>query len=102
MVIAEGIAPPAGASHVDVLVVTALKSEHDAALEMGQVTCAGNPGVTLWQRITPTARTPAYHLGHYRTATGGGFTVALTRATRTGSDRWRHRQRRPRLGHVHR
>jgi nucleoside phosphorylase len=68
---------------VDVLIITALRLEHDSARDVGLAGFADHPGIVSWVERDETTATP-YLLGEYRTAGGGGFSVALARPTRMG------------------
>lgn len=68
---------------VDVLIVTALKEEYDAAREAGATPCAGNPGIAEWQPRDVDTPTP-YLLGAYALAGGEQMSMALARPTRMG------------------
>src|SRR5262249_35774976 len=63
---------------VDVLVVTALLEEFEAARDVAREGTAGDPGVHHWEerdRDNP----PRYLLGDYQLATGGSLRIALAR-----------------------
>jgi nucleoside phosphorylase len=68
---------------VDVLIVTALREEHDAARDAGLAGFADHPGIVSWVERDAATPTP-YLLGEYRTAAGHQFSVALARPTRMG------------------
>jgi nucleoside phosphorylase len=67
---------------VDVLVVTALQEEFDAAREVASAGSAGDPGVARWEEHDEDP--PPYHLGEYRLAGGGSLLVALARPVEKG------------------
>ena len=70
-------------SQVDVLIVTALKEEYEAAREAGLRGYAGNPGVAAWE--DRGLETPPYLIGNYVIAGGASMSVALARSVRMGS-----------------
>jgi len=65
----------------DVLIVTALLMERDAALQAGQTGVADHPGVTSWADLDGDER---IRVGTYVLADGGQFSVAIAYATRMG------------------
>lgn len=67
---------------VDVLVVTALPEEFDAARNVASGGTAGDPGVQRWEEHDEDP--PPYHLGEYRLTGGGSLIVALARPVETG------------------
>lgn len=69
-------------AEVDVLVVTALQEEFDAAREVASRGTAGDPGVAHWDEHDEEP--PPYHLGEYRLAGGGSLLVALARPVEKG------------------
>ena len=68
---------------IDVLIVTALKEEHDAAAEVALAGYANNPGVDSWELRDSDTATP-YSAGAYRTSSGAEIALALARSTRMG------------------
>jgi hypothetical protein len=79
-------------AEVDVLVVTALQEEFDAAREVASGGTAGDPGVASWAEHDEDP--PPYHLGEYRLAGGGSLLVALARPVEKGGTASRRRDRR--------
>ena len=74
----------ANLSQVDVLIITALKEEYEAARDAGLSGYADNPGIAAWEdRDSDTP--PPYIIGNYVVATGSYMTVALARPTRMGA-----------------
>lgn len=69
---------------VDVLIITALKEEYEAARTAGLAGYAGHPGVAAWEEREPESLTP-YLVGTYVLADGSRMTVALARPTRMGA-----------------
>jgi nucleoside phosphorylase len=69
-------------AEVDVLVVTALQEEFDAARNVASGGTAGDPGVASWEKHEEEP--PPYYLGEYRLADGGSLLVALARAIEKG------------------
>ncbi|HEY7145788.1 MAG TPA: hypothetical protein VH637_16225 [Streptosporangiaceae bacterium] len=69
-------------AEVDVLVVTALQEEFDAARDVASRGTAADPGVASWEEHNEDP--PPYHLGEYRLAGGGALTVALARPVQKG------------------
>ncbi|MBL1105011.1 TIR domain-containing protein [Streptomyces sp. 5-8] len=69
---------------VDVLIITALKEEYEAARAAGSAGYAGHPGVAAWEEREPESLTP-YLVGTYVLADGSRMTVALARPTRMGA-----------------
>jgi hypothetical protein len=67
---------------VDVLVVTALQEEFDAAREVAAAGTAGDPGVPCWEQHDEDP--PPYCLGEYRLASGSSLLVALARPVEKG------------------
>jgi nucleoside phosphorylase len=65
-------------SEIDVLIITALKEELDAARDAGV-----QMGVAEWEDHDGGTTTP-YLLGKYRNVGGNGLTIALARPTRMG------------------
>jgi nucleoside phosphorylase len=72
-------------THVDVLIVTALKSEYVAARDVGTVGTANNVGISSWDEKDLDTPAP-YLLGNYRRPGGGDLLIALARPTRMGAD----------------
>jgi hypothetical protein len=72
-------------THVDVLIVTALKSEYVAARDVGTVGTANDVGISSWDEKDLDTPTP-YLLGNYRRPGGGDLLIALARPTRMGAD----------------
>ena len=72
-------------SKVDVLVVTALQEEFDAARDVASGGTAGDPGVQSWEEHDEDP--PPYHLGEYRLTSGGSlrFTSGAVHVIRTSS-----------------
>jgi nucleoside phosphorylase len=70
-------------SQVDVLLLTALREEFDAARTLGLATTPGGPGVAEWDHQDPDGSTP-FLWGEYRTVDGHRFSVALARPTEMG------------------
>jgi nucleoside phosphorylase len=71
-------------SQVDVLIITALKEEYEAARDAGLRGYADNSGIAAWEDRDP--RTPTtYIIGNYVAAGGAYMSVALARPTRMGS-----------------
>jgi nucleoside phosphorylase len=68
---------------IEVLIVTALKKEYEAARAVCLAGYAGNPGVASWDERDRETPTP-YLLGEYVLADGRRFSVALARPTRMG------------------
>jgi nucleoside phosphorylase len=71
-------------SQVDVLIVTALKEEYEAAREVGLRGYADNQGITTWD--DHDQETPPYIMGNYMVTGGAQMSVALARPTRMGSN----------------
>ena len=71
-------------SQVDVLIITALKEEYEAARKAGLRGYADNPGIESWGERDSGTPTP-YILGNYAVANGAYTSVALARPTRMGS-----------------
>lgn len=69
-------------SELDVLIVTALPEEHDAARDAALVSIAG-AGVAAWREMENASPTP-YLLGDYIAVDGGRMTIALARPARMG------------------
>jgi len=69
-------------AEVDVLVVTALQEEFDAAREVAGSGTSGDPGVGRWEEHDE--HPPPYHIGEYRLANGGSLLVALARPVEKG------------------
>jgi nucleoside phosphorylase len=69
-------------AEVDVLVVTALQEEFEAARDVATAGTAGDPGVVSWVEYEDDP--PPYHLGEYRLAAGGSLLVALARPIEMG------------------
>ena len=67
---------------VDVLVVTALQEEFDAARDVASGGTAGDPGVQSWEEHDEDP--PPYYLGEYRLTGGGSLRVALARPVEMG------------------
>ena len=72
-------------THVDVLIVTALKSEYVAARDAGTVRVANDFGISFWDEKDLDTPTP-YLLGNYRRRGGGDLLIALARPTRMGAN----------------
>lgn len=72
-------------SQVDVLIITALKEEYEAAQEAGLRGYADNPGIAAWEDRDLETPTP-YVVGSYSVASGASMSVALARSTRTGAN----------------
>ena len=51
-------------SEIDVLIVTALKEEHEAARDAALAACAGGNGVAVWENRDTATATP-YLFGKY-------------------------------------
>jgi hypothetical protein len=68
---------------VDVLVVTALVEEFEAARDVAAEGSAGDPGVATWEP-RDEANPPPYLMGDYRLAGGGSLRTALARPTFMG------------------
>jgi nucleoside phosphorylase len=69
---------------VDVLIVTALKEEYEAARDAGLRGYADNSGIKAWGDRDPKTPMP-YIIGNYVAAGGAYMSVALARPTRMGS-----------------
>lgn len=69
---------------LDVLVITALRSEYEATRTVGLSGYADNPGVVSWKHQGRETPTP-FVLGDYVLASGDHLTIALARPTRMGS-----------------
>ena len=67
-------------SGIDVLIITALQEEHDAARDAALAAGRVGVGIAAWEDRGAGTPTP-YLLGGY---TAGGLTVALARPTRMG------------------
>lgn len=70
-------------SAIDVLIITALQEEYDAARDVASVALGGGFGVTKWEERDTDTPTP-YLSGRYVAAGGLSINVALARATRMG------------------
>jgi nucleoside phosphorylase len=70
-------------TEVDVLIITALKIEYDAARDAGSAGYAANPGVSSWEDQGLETPVP-FLLGDYILADGSRLSVALARPTRMG------------------
>lgn len=70
-------------STIDVLIITALKEEYDAARDVALATRLAGIGVAEWEERDATTPTP-YLLGRYVAAGGFTMNVALARSTRMG------------------
>jgi nucleoside phosphorylase len=68
---------------VDILIITALPEELDAARDAGRAAAPGGPGVMTWQERDAYGHTP-YEVGDYVTADGRRLSIALARPTRMG------------------
>ncbi|RSM73155.1 hypothetical protein DMB66_03755 [Actinoplanes sp. ATCC 53533] len=68
---------------VDVLIITALPLEYEAARSAGSAIAPGNPGVTEW-RAEQAGKVSPYLLGEYVSPDGISLSVALALATRMG------------------
>lgn len=86
---AGDIGPPPSADSsrtmpdIDVLLITALKEEHDAARDAA-LSHTGGPGVAAWEERDTDTATP-YLLGTYVGSDGSRMLVALARPTRMGA-----------------
>lgn len=69
---------------IDVLIVTALKSEYQAALDVGSVGYLQHPGVSSWSSRGTETPTP-FVLGRYVLSSHNHLTIALARPTRMGA-----------------
>lgn len=72
-------------SQIDVLIVTALQEEYEAAREVGLDGYPGNPGIPAWEDRDAETPTP-YIKGNYVVVGGSAISVALARPTRMGSN----------------
>src|ERR1700687_4578403 len=72
-------------SQIDVLIITALPEEYEAAREAGLHGYASNPGITAWEDRDRETTTP-YIVGNYVAAGGAHMSVALARPTRMASN----------------
>ncbi|MFD5056025.1 TIR domain-containing protein [Streptomyces tendae] len=79
-----GLGTDAGAGGVDVLIITALKEEYEAARAAGSAGYAGHPGVGAWEEHESESLIP-FLVGTYVMADGRSMTVALARPTRMGA-----------------
>ncbi|MFF5295377.1 5'-methylthioadenosine/S-adenosylhomocysteine nucleosidase family protein [Paractinoplanes globisporus] len=79
-----GVSSPAGRGKVDVLIITAMQAEYEAARQAGLASGAGGPGIEHWDEHDLGTSAP-YLLGRYATEGGASFMVALARPTRMGS-----------------
>lgn len=70
-------------STIDVLIITALKEEYDAARGVALATRKVSVGIAKWEERDATTPTP-YLLGRYVAAGGLSMNVALARPTRMG------------------
>jgi nucleoside phosphorylase len=70
-------------SQADVLVITALKEEYEAARDAGLRGFADNPGIAAWEDRDRETAAP-YIIGNYFVASGACMSVALARPTRMG------------------
>lgn len=68
---------------IDVLIVTALKDEYEAARDAAGRGYGPHPGVSVWADGGLETPVP-FRYGEYRLADGGRITVALARPTRMG------------------
>lgn len=68
---------------IDVLIITAIQEEYDAAIDAASVAAGASLGVASWEEKDANTRTP-YVLGKYVTDRGFSFSVALARPTRMG------------------
>lgn len=71
-------------SEIDVLLVTALKEEHDAARDVALAGARNGSGVATWEERDSATPAP-YLIGMYADTTGNNFSVALARPTRMGA-----------------
>lgn len=72
-------------SRVDVLIITALKEEHDAAATVARSEDTADGTVEKWEEQGRESATP-YLLGDYVTPGGNRMCIALARPTRMGSN----------------
>lgn len=79
-----GLGADAAAGGVDVLIITALKEEYEAARAAGSAGYAGHPGVAAWEEHESESLLP-FLVGTYVLADGRSMTVALARPTRMGA-----------------
>ncbi|WP_405996674.1 AAA family ATPase [Streptomyces sp. NBC_00829] len=68
---------------VDVLIITALPLEFEAAHYAGLASTAGEVGISWWEEIAPDTNAP-YELGNYVCPDGVSLTVALAQSDRMG------------------
>jgi hypothetical protein len=68
-------------TEIDVIIVTALKEEHDSARDVALATQEHGYGVAVWEKRGTTTTTP-YLFGKYIAADGRSMHIALARPTR--------------------